>query len=313
MPLLLPDTFRHTRLTSRPTRCPIPVTGHDIPEVNTTDIKDAESYFVLLADTIEAKRSHKKVVLGTYYKNLYPGYTVIDPEANDYDIVLDIGGGKTTTVHVRSAFDKHSLLKAGTNLGNRVSVMKAQNMISSVRVGDFGSMHAIGYRESDVGTEYKGTDECRNETLEFAEEMGAFLLEKLPHTRQSIAAAEMEKMGESGEKCESFNTRNPNNFVGNTVNISIDLGNSGHFDCFDDSLCASLWVSRNGKFVKNWYFVLPHASINGSKGVIICLSHGVVVAWDGDALKHLSAIPDVEEGDNVYGVFVGSTSSPKVK
>jgi len=175
------------------------------------------------------------------------------------------------------------------------------------------AVHAIGYRDA-YGTEYKGADECRDETRECVDALGDHLERdpKLSAVRRDIERAESSKSGSSAPTCESFRTPYKSHRCGNTINLSVNLGNPSHFD-LDNSLCVSFWVSRNGKPVLNWCFIMPNASINGSKGVVIVLSHGALVSWDGRVLKHCSSIPDVEDGNEVFGIFVGSTSQPKSK
>jgi hypothetical protein len=286
----------------------VPWAGDHVPEHNSTNVDQAKNLLVYLSEQSESKATHRRFVLGAYYKNLFPGHAVIQPAANDYDLNLDIIGGGTSTLHIRFVAHCDSLLKAGVELGNKVKELSSQNLITSVRGGDFGSMHPIGYRNSKTGLEYKGTNECRKETLAFASEIGAYLHKNLPHVQRDIEEAEMLKMGDT-PRCESFDTSNPNHRCGNTINISRDLGNPCHYDN-DASYGCSLWLSQTGKSVGNWYFVLPHASIDGSKGVVIVLSHGVLITWHGNDVKHCTAIPEAEDDNEVFGIFVGSTSDP---
>jgi hypothetical protein len=256
--------------------------------------------------TQKAKLSRKMVVPGTYYQNIFPGYVEFDSTANDYDLVLDIVGGGKTTVHIRSAANNNALLRAGVNLGNRILELRSQGLISSVREGDFGSMHAIGHRNSETGEEYKGTDECIAETKEFITENGLWLEENLPHVRADIEEAQMLKRGRT-KRSEGFDVPCP---CGDTANVSCGLGNSNHYDYRDASRCQAIWLSQKGRRRKNWYFILPCASYNGSRGVIIRLSHGTVIAWNGNEVKHCSAVPAREEDNEVFGLFVGSSCAP---
>jgi hypothetical protein len=178
--------------------------------------------------------------------------------------------------------------------------------MSGVREGDFGHMHALGYRNSSTGLEYNGTDFCKDAMKQYLNELGPYLKENLPFVRDSIEEAEIAKMGGT-KRCPAFDVPVP---VGNTANISVNLGNPSHFDCNDASLCHALWLSQTGRSVKNWYFVVPHASIDGSNGVVVELFHGAHLSWHGDELKHCSAVPEEEEGNAVFGVFAGSCSEP---
>lgn len=211
----------------------LPWAGDHLPKLNTEDEESARNWSVYLASKGESINTQRHLIMGAYYKNIFPGYALINPKANDYDLELDIAGGKTTTLYIRSAANRPSLLQAAMNLGNKVLECSSLGKLSSVCNGDFGQMHALGYRNSATGLQYKGTDFCKDALTRYLEEAGPYLEETLPFVRQDIEEAEMLKMGRT-PRCQAFDTQVP---VGNTANISINLGNPSHFDCNDASLC----------------------------------------------------------------------------
>lgn len=291
--LLLPDTICHKN-----------------KERNYESPEEVRDIITSMSKTISATRKHKKYIPCAFYKNLFQGFKLLDPTVSDFDLELDIGADNKTKVSIRNVSNNASLLAAGQGLGNRVAEMLLTRLCSESRDGNYGNMVSIGYRDSKQGIEYKGTSDCRLETNKFVEEFGSYLNENMPEVQEDIERAELSKMGEAG-RCKSFQTRSEKSRCGNTIHCSLDYAIENHYDPYDASLCAVLWVSQTGKPVGNWYFLLPDASIGGSTGIVVKLSHGTVISWHGNEIKHCSAIPRAEENNAIYGLFVGSTSRPK--
>jgi hypothetical protein len=75
------------------------------------------------------------------------------------------------------------------------------------------------------------------------------------------------------------------------------------------------WVSGSGKQLKNWQLVFPNVIIFKDKieyhGLIIVISHGTQVAWDGHVVHHCTAITDTGD-DQAFSYFIGA-SGPLTK
>ena len=93
---------------------------------------------------------------------------------------------------------------------------------------------------------------------------------------------------------------------GSRMVMSINLCNSPHYDIGDTSSSVALWVEDKPGKAKNWYFVLPNVSYIGSKGLVIKLGHGVVIAWDGREIYHCSSKSYPGEQNKVYGCLWSS-------
>jgi hypothetical protein len=92
--------------------------------------------------------------------------------------------------------------------------------------------------------------------------------------------------------------------VGYTVDMSVNLGNSSHFDVNDASQGFSLWTEEVPGCGENWrYFVLPN--VHGVRpdgrtkfhGMAVKLGHGVAISWDGRVVRHCTSVscPDGKE------------------
>ena len=97
--------------------------------------------------------------------------------------------------------------------------------------------------------------------------------------------------------------------------LSVNLANASHKDIRDISMSLGTWVSGSGKQLKNWQLVFPDVIIfkDGTEyhGLIIVLSHGTQVAWDGRVVRHCTAITDTGD-DQAFSYFIGA-SGPLAK
>jgi hypothetical protein len=96
--------------------------------------------------------------------------------------------------------------------------------------------------------------------------------------------------------------------VTHSMDLSVNLANSTHYDVNDASQGLSIWtVDHHG--TKHWYFVLPNmrSKFPGTdreyNGIAIKLSaHGVLIGWDGRLIRHGTSVTASQVG-NVYGTF----------
>jgi len=84
--------------------------------------------------------------------------------------------------------------------------------------------------------------------------------------------------------------------VGYTIDMSVNLGNSSHYDVHDASQGFSVWTEDFPGCGANWFFVLP--SVHGLKpdgvtkfrGLAVKLGHGVAISWDGREIRHCTSV-----------------------
>jgi hypothetical protein len=79
--------------------------------------------------------------------------------------------------------------------------------------------------------------------------------------------------------------------------VSLNLVNPAHFDIRDILMSLGTWASNNGKEIGNLVFVLPNVVVlDGGREhhrLVINLSHGTQVAWDGHLIRHCTATPEL--------------------
>lgn len=114
--------------------------------------------------------------------------------------------------------------------------------------------------------------------------------------------------------------------VGYTIDMSVNLGNTSHYDVHDASQGFSVWTEEHPGVAKDWYFIMPNVHgrrLDGSSfaGVAIKLHHGTAISWDGRVVRHCTSItmPDGIDGrspldshrkgdfaNHVYGTFTAA-------
>jgi hypothetical protein len=91
-----------------------------------------------------------------------------------------------------------------------------------------------------------------------------------------------------------------------TMEISHNLENASHYDAGDAGYGFSIWLQKEPHLPsRHWYFILPNATIKGSRGVAIQLSHGTMISWNGAELKHCTMMPSPALSDSYFGCFMG--------
>jgi hypothetical protein len=109
--------------------------------------------------------------------------------------------------------------------------------------------------------------------------------------------------------------------------VSVDLGNSSHFDVHDASQGFAVWTEEVPGHGEKWCFVLPN--VHGLKpdgvtkfhGMVVKLGHRVAISWDGRVIRHCTSVshPDgleyamagkVKDSHfciHLYGTFTAAT------
>jgi len=99
--------------------------------------------------------------------------------------------------------------------------------------------------------------------------------------------------------------------------MSVDLGNSSHYDFNDASQGYSLWGEEIPGKGTNWYLVMPniHGRRPGAKGtwipfagLAILITNGVSITWDGRDIRHCTLVsePDGPPVEGAAGDWAGS-------
>lgn len=98
-----------------------------------------------------------------------------------------------------------------------------------------------------------------------------------------------------------------------SLNSSVNLGNAPHFDKLDVGVNASVWTEDRPGAAIGWHFVLPNLLVRHNEvtyhGVMVRLSHGTAITWDGTLIRHCTSKTICGAKNNVYGFNVASNIS----
>ncbi len=78
--------------------------------------------------------------------------------------------------------------------------------------------------------------------------------------------------------------------------MSVNLGNSSHFDVHDASQGFSVWTEDFPGCGANWFFVVPNVhglksdGVTKFRGLAVKLGHGVAISWDGRVIRHCTSV-----------------------
>ena len=247
-----------------------------------------------------AKRQ-RKFVFGAMYKELFEGYYEVDAMFKDYDLVVSLPSKKSSQLHIRmvppdTGIQKDNLLACLVQVGRTLS---GPGNCRGKDVGDLGAMHAIGSKSASSRSVYV-TKEVTSQRVENASKlMTDWMQDNLRDVLSFIRRKDAELCH---EPCPSLKDA-----PGSRMMISVNLANSPHYDTGDTSESVAIWVEEKPGQSKNWFFVLPNVSYNGSKGVVVKLYHGLVISWDGREIFHCTSETKVGEGNKAYGCLWSSS------
>ena len=258
-------------------------------------------------DKNKFRKNCRSYVSGALYQDLSSNVLKVDwRKQGDMDIAIDLLNRKgeiigTTTVMVRDAKNHKKFLAKIKHLGSAV-MCKGQGNARSGK-GDRGKMFAVGCRSLKDGNPvlYSNTLDVAHVLPDVsigAAKFGAVqfpqVLKSIRRTERSAGVLPPKEMGGSAGICCSGD-------------ISIDLGNSSHYDKGDASVGFSVWASLTSNRVSNWFFVLPNlrGTYNGRQfeGIAIALYDGAAVSWDGRWVRHCTALPTIDNGQHLFGMF----------
>ena len=153
-------------------------------------------------------------------------------------------------------------------------------------------------RDHRSGLEYVHSMALEKHTLAASRLAADWAEVHFPETLASIQQAEVEK---GAQRIDYIDWR-----VGSTIIMSVNLANAAHYDINDDSRCFAIFVEKIPGDATNWFLVFPNISYNGSKGLVIRLTHGTAVDWDGLRMKHATSRAKRHPNNGLFGMFFGS-------
>jgi hypothetical protein len=292
-PLLPPDRIHQSK--------DISVEGKPRSTTFSTVTQARSEYKKLLLEKSSCRR-RRKFVFGAIHEKLFPGFREVNPFIRNYDLVVKLGDGLTSTIQIRrvipdDGIGKDQLLNEGVLLGRTLS---NTGNARGAKVGDLGSMHAIGYRSAATKEVYVTSQETAEKVKIVSSLMREWMEDNMPSVLKNLLEVDA-VMNVAGSL--AYMPVGP----GSRMMVSVNLANAAHLDVNDSSMSVALWLEEKPGQSTNWYFVLPNLSHEGSNGVVVRLQHGVVISWDAKAIFHCTTKTNVGPDNRVYGCMWGSS------
>jgi hypothetical protein len=251
--------------------------------------------------------TRRKYFFGALYDKLFPVSRVIDlsdpseGSCDRVDIVVTLADGTESVVRIGTALDESEMLGAIVGLCHVLPAIGNARKQS----GDQGEMHALGCRNIDSKggvVVYVQTTKTKIAAAmtKASSAIGVYMKNQWRGIYDEIQNAEKAK--------PALEVMGGISGPGRSMMVSKNLANSTHLDIKDKSRSFGIWVERSPGQAKNWFFVMPDVSIDGSNGVVIRLFHGAVIIWDGRAIRHCSSTPEPGAVNDVYGCMLGAVA-----
>jgi hypothetical protein len=284
----------------------------------------------ILAGSKSARLGGRHYASGTRYFDLPSSCLVLDPVVDPMvDVVIDdapcgTSVDRQTVVRVRHTLmlktDPVPMDDLKLRIARRASLLlkitrcntairRGMRTTSGVRNtgGDVGNMYAIGMRvEGDGATMIPYAANEKVDELVLRDMVAALCcLGRLcyPDLMHLIKTLE----SDSGVPMMSPMDGKDGDWVGRTIDMSVNLGNSSHFDVNDCSQGFAVWTEEMPGKASNWYFIMPNvfgtrADGKPFSGLAVRLYHGVAISWDGRVLRHCTSVskPDGEDKAEVF-------------
>ena len=265
------------------------------------DVPKARTEYNKLRLAKASVRRHRKFVFGAIYESIFSGYQEIDPLVSDYDLIVTLSSGIASVVRIRLVRPDDGVGKSNL-LSSVVAMCRSFHGPGNARghrVGDVGAMHAIGLKSASSKEIFKTEETAVPKVAVASAIMREWLEDNLRDDLREIVQADA-----------SMDVQYPTSLSkgpGSRLMISVNLGNSPHYDTGDTARSVAIWVEEKPGQAENWFFVLPNVSLSGSMGLVIKLAHGVVISWDGTSIFHCSSNPKPGAGNKVYGCMWSSS------
>jgi hypothetical protein len=214
-----------------------------------------------------------------------------------------------TCIRVARCWDA-DLLAAGRTLAGTIP-----SSTSGVRreSHQHGVMHSFGkHVYNGVVRKFKENPRQATALKQFTKLFGRYLSLKFP--LEAAAMTTSERSRGLYPDTSSFSEDSPCA----SLNASVDLGNSDHYDTRDISIGVSLFLTDDPTCtVSDWFFVLPNIELEFKgecyKGVLIELQDGVALSWDGRQIRHCTSTGVTTGlGNRRYGLHMAA-NGPTVK
>jgi len=175
------------------------------------------------------------------------------------------------------------------------------------KCGDNGSMYGLGEKGDDEFSLSKNNEDIQQMMATIGEKCSTWYRKEF-HDE----FLEMEQLKKDYDSLD-YMTDSPSPFV----IVSQNLSNSSHYDIGDEVNSITTWTEETLGNTLNWKFVFPNVSINNNPGkaLVIILSDGLTISWNGALLRHGSSRTNerVKDGGSSFGFLMSRKKRKGIK
>lgn len=261
----------------------------------------------LSRDRARNSTKRRKYVANVHYCDVSQAGIRVPPDRDAHIVVRHPDGAASTIKVVRLGAD-HAAPAAAARLGSAVCHERHWN---SMRRQLVGGMVSLGVRRENLGSGQPPvpynvslgkncTRSCKHEDICILQEAAACELGNVIRRHFPEAVVDMNAAMAAKGKCGRGLPILGGHGTGLSTYaiISVNLANESHVDILDKSISVGVWAERHIGRAKNWCLVFPGL---GDAGLVIELSHGTAIQWDGRSVHHCSSIPDRGQKNDVFG------------
>jgi hypothetical protein len=319
----------------------LPADNIEGEDFNSRMLRDSlhRAYRAALLESTSRKMGCCHYCPGFLHRRIDPEFSlVINPMDGDFDVHISVQisrqgmdadssntAGRKQMHHVALARESVLQVRYLPHLGiPPLSLLRdVQVLARSVRetgspsvqngLGDKGSMCAVGMRiMHDKHTRLRyvtSSSAAMQENLSKAVSAAAWLA--------AVTVPAVLRVMQDMEEDGGMNGDGHFCHVTHTMDVSVDLSNSSHYDVNDASQGFSIWTEDSPGTTKDWDFVLPnvYGRRNGDghrtyNGLATQLTHGVLISWDGRLIRHCTSLMNrPQELEHVYGTYFAAKNS----
>ena len=272
--------------------------------VEALSLKDGKWLYNTYSKMRSLNRKRRKYLEGALYRTIFDNSArVINLSAGE---VLNLNvitqHNTVTTMMIFVEANKHHPHLINCNrLGRELSKFRGNTCRQHCR--DRGDMYIVG------------------SGMKANKEIGIYHLTNVPSVQHAISAivtsaapyyvtnglsSKVQEIKENKKHtCHEFMK---NSFV-SSITSSYNYVNASHVDVHDACEGIVTWTTENEAEIEDWYFVLPNVSMDGMRGTVIKLKHGITIKFDAQILMHCTSGSAKSDLFNRYGTYFGCSKT----
>lgn len=266
--------------------------------ITLSNVDQARNYYNNLIQSRQYQQSHRRFLQGSLYTQVLGSPLILQAQPGQ---IINLDLGSSNGIVQVGLCEDYNVTSSILQLSKLLS--RFEGNTSRKGKGDVGKMWAMGYKSRRTGLLYNITQNpvISRAMVPVSSFVSKYMKEYYPSLYQDMRHALLsdpppglliDEMG--GEEAS-----------GSAMMLTRGYANASHYDKRDSSLSFGMWVEDEIGDARDWFFVLPNVMVAGQHGVLIRLSHGVTISWDGPLVRHCTSLCKKSDTNEVTGFMMG--------